>query len=309
MQAWADADADADAGVERWKAAAAHAQQAAELSEKGGRETAGYQAFWLYLAALWTDQAAAETSDTPLHATALALVDRAEQIAGFGTWLREVPPLPAQHEPDIALTDAVAIDAITTRLEARSDLDSVPRELREMIAALQTRPAEDYEPGLLTLGQFLGADSVKPKSTARPDCVWAWKNHAWLILEAKSNDGPTGVVSIDDVRQANTQRDLVVKDRAVPSPPEMNATVIISPRATVHHDGVTIARSHLYLASPSEPVLKIAYDVQGAWTELLQTNERLTWKELRHRVTDTLNTRLILPSQVFDRMTQDRINP
>lgn len=302
VQAWSDA------GVGRWKAAAAHAQQAADLIGAGNRETVGYQAFWLYLAALWTDQAAAHSSDSALHAAALSLIDRAEGIAGFGTWLREVPPLPAQREPEIAPADMVAIDAITSRLESRANLDSVPREIGEMIAALQTTPAKDYEPGLLSLGEFLGADSVKPKSTARPDCVWAWKNHAWLILEAKSAHGQTGTVPVHDIRQANTQRDLVVKDRAVAYPPEMNATIIISPRATVHHDATTMARPHLYLSSPAT-VLKIGYDVEAAWTELLQTSEGLSWRDLRRRVTDALSARLILPSQIFERLTQDKINP
>lgn len=302
VQAWSDA------GVGRWKAAAAHAQQAADLIGAGNRETVGYQAFWLYLAALWTDQAAADSSDSALHAAALSLIDRAEGIAGFGTWLREVPPLPAQREPEIAPADMVAIDAITSRLESRANLDSVPREIGEMIAALQTTPAKDYEPGLLSLGEFLGADSVKPKSTARPDCVWAWKNHAWLILEAKSAHGQTGTVPVHDIRQANTQRDLVVKDRAVAYPPEMNATIIISPRATVHHDATTMARPHLYLSSPAT-VLKIGYDVEAAWTELLQTSEGLSWRDLRRRVTDALSARLILPSQIFERLTQDKINP
>ncbi|PZF09955.1 hypothetical protein DEJ25_13295 [Curtobacterium sp. MCPF17_011] len=301
IQGWSDA------AVGRWKSAAGHALQAAELIGVGDRETVGYQAFWLYLAALWTDQAAAEASDSALHAAALSLIDRAERIAGFGTWLREVPPLPAQRDPEVAPADMVAIDAITTRLEARANLDSIPRELGEMIAALQTAPAKDYEPGLLSLGRFLGADSVKPKSTARPDCVWAWKNHGWLILEAKSEHGSTGTVPVHDVRQANTQRDLVVKDRAVTHPPEMNATVIISPRATVHHDGITIARPHLCLASPAT-VLKIGYDVEAVWSELLQTSEGLSWKELRRRVTDALSGRLVLPSQVFERVTQDKVN-
>lgn len=32
-------------------------------------------------------------------------------------------------------------------------------------------------------------------------------------------------------------------------------------------------------------------------------------KELRRRVTDALSARLVLPSQVFERLTQDKINP
>lgn len=64
--------------------------------------------------------------------------------------------------------------------------------------------------------------------------------------------------------------------RAVSYPPEMNATLIISPRATVHHDGVTKARPHLYLASPAGTVVKIGYAVEVAWSELLlgQTDPR-----------------------------------
>ncbi|NQX13718.1 hypothetical protein HQQ80_18985 [Microbacteriaceae bacterium VKM Ac-2855] len=298
-----------DAGVGRWRSAAAHAQQAVELIGAGKRETDGYRAFWLYLAALWTDQVASDEADTALHAAALSLIDRAEEIVGFGTWLREMPPLPAQRAPILAPADAVAIDTITARLETHAKLDRIPRELGEMIAGLQATSADEYEPALRALGEFLGADSTKPKSTARPDCVWAWGNDMWLILEAKSDHGPTGVVQVKDIRQANTQRDLVVKDRAVLQPPASNATVIISPRATVHHDGVTVAYPQLYLANPSEVVLNLGYDIQAVWADLLRTSHGLTWKELRSRVTDALNSRLVLPSQVFERMTRDPINP
>jgi hypothetical protein len=298
----------ADAGVGRWKSAAAHAQEAADLIADGKRETDGYRAFWLYLAALWTDQAASENSDNILHSYALSLIDRAEAIVGFGTWLREMPPLPAQREAVVEPADAVAIDAITSRLEAETDIESIPRELGEMIAGLMATPSDLYEPALLALGEFLGADATKPKSTARPDCVWAWKNFGWLILEAKSEHSPTGVVPVHDVRQANTQRDLVVKDRAVPHPPAMNATVIISPRATVHHDGVTVARHHLYLVSPKDDVLKVGYDIQAVWVDLLKVATGLPWKELRMKVRDSLNARQALPSQVFERLTRDAIN-
>ncbi|WP_302051440.1 DEAD/DEAH box helicase [Rathayibacter sp. VKM Ac-2835] len=299
----------ADAGVGRWKSAATHAQQAAHLIGDGEPETNGYQAFWLYLAAQWTDQAASDTADTALHASAVSLVERAEGVAGFGTWLREMPALPMQQEPVLAPEDAVAIDSITARLEVRTNLSSVPRELGEMMAGLQAKQAEVYEPALLALGEFLGADATKPKSSARPDCVWAWKNHAWLILEAKSEHSSTGVVSVQDVRQANTQRDLVVKDRAVPRPPAQSATVIISPRATVHHDGVTIANRHLYLTNPGEVVLKIGFDIEAAWTDLMRNSVGLPWREMRGQVRDALSTRMVLPSQVFERLTRDPINP
>ncbi|MBO0983838.1 DEAD/DEAH box helicase [Rathayibacter sp. SD072] len=301
VQAWAAAS------VQRWSDAATHAHEAARLVGAGGRDTAGYRAFWLYLEAAWADHAAEQVSDRAGRAAALALIRQAEQVLGLGSWVRQMAPFPASERSPLAPVDALAVSKIAGRLASGVNQATVLRRLGAIHAGLAERAAGKYEPALTDLGKLLAADAFKPEPKGRCDSVWPWGNELWLAVEAKSDHEPTGVVPHKDVRQANDQLRLLASDAGVEAAPIGSATILVSPKPGIHEDGVAGAESHVHFAPPSA-IEEIAHDVDSAWGELLAKASGRTEVQLRGLVADTLNSCGVLPSQVHERLTRDPIN-
>ncbi len=301
IQAWAAATA------EGWAEAAVHAHEAARLVGAGGRANAGYRAFWLYLEAVWSDQAADKAGDQAGRAAALALVRQAEQVLGLGSWVRQMAPFPAAERSPLAAVDALAVAEIAGRLAGGVNQAAILRQIGAIQAGLAERDPGKYEPALTDLGKMLGAAAFKPKPNGRCDSVWPWGNELWLAVEAKSDHEPTGVVPHKDIRQANDQLRLLAADAGLDAAPLGSATIVVSPKPGIHGDGIAGAESHVHFAAPSS-IAEIAHDADSAWSDLLAKSSGRTEAQLRELVADTFNSRGILPSQVHDRLTRDPVN-
>ena len=301
VRAWASATGGA------WATAASQALEAAREIGAGGNETKGYRAYWLYLAAVWSDQAADVVSNATGRATADALVRQAEAAMGLGSWVREMAPFPAMQASALEAPDALAVSAIAVRLLQGINQGSHNRAVGEMHTGLLATDPGQYEPALTTLGGLVGATAFKPPPQGRCDSVWLWGNELWLAMEAKSDHQPSGVVSQGDVRQANDQLRLLAGDRGVAGPPPDSATILISPKPGIHQDGVIGAEAHVHFANPLL-LREIAYDTASAWTDLLARRAGLTEAQLRDLVGSVFRHRGVLPTQVHERLTRDPIN-
>lgn len=290
-----------------WVAAATRAHEVARLAGGGGRDTAGYRAFWMYLEAVWSDHAAEAAGDQAGRAAAAALVRQAEQVQVLGSWVRQMAPFPAMDRSPLMAADATAVAALTAQLVKGVNQGAVRRKMGETHVGLGERSPAAYEPALTQLGKFVGADAFKPQGKGRCDSVWLWGNDMWLALEAKSDHDPTGVVPHKEVRQANDQLRLLASDRGIAQAPVDSATVIISPKPGVDTDGANGAEAHVHLAAPAL-VSEIAYDVEAAWEELLTKAPGRQPTEARDLVASVLASRGILPTQLRDRLTQDPVN-
>lgn len=131
----------------------------------------------------------------------------------------------------------------------------------------------------------------------------------WMTVEAKSEEHHDGLLPVKDVRQANTQMDQLAADRGVEYPPAGSPAVLLSDRLTVDPQHAPIANPNVYLSSPTT-LSAIAADVATVWVDLLSTaTGKLSEAEQRKHVRVALTDSGCLPSQVIDRLTQDRIRP
>lgn len=300
IRAWAAAS------VGRWEDAALNAHQVARLVGTGGTSTAGYRAFWMYLEAVWSDQAAEDSNSSPGRAAAQTLVRNAEQVMGLGSWVREMAPLPLMEVSPLSAADAVAVNAIAAQIEAGINQGKLLRRIGEMHAGLSERDPRKYEPALTQLGMLAGATAAKPPGKGRCDSTWCWSNELWLALEAKSDHEPTGVVPHKDVRQANDQLRLLASDRGVSVPPPGSATIVISPKPTVDDDGIAGAESHVFLLTPAE-IKAIAYDMSAAWNVLVAGSAGRSGAQLRELIAASLSARGVLPTQLHERLTREPV--
>lgn len=300
IQAWAAAT------TATWADASRHAHEVARIAGTGGTATKGYRAFWTYLEAVWADQAADEAGDASGRTAAQGLVRLAEQIMGLGSWVRQMTPLPSMQRSELSAVDANGVNAVAAVLDSGANQGKFRRRIGEIHAGLAQRDPGKYEPAPTELGKLVGADASKPPGTGRCDSTWCWGNELWLALEAKSDHEPSGVVPHKVIRQANDQLRLLAADRGVDAAPPESATVVISPKPGIHHDGIVGAEQHVHMVAPST-MTELALDVASAWDELLTKSAHRTLPQLRQLVADTFNARGVLPSQLHERLTHDPV--
>lgn len=291
---------------EDWIAASQQLEEAARVVGGGGDATRGYRALLLYLAAVWLHKCGRSESH---GARVRQLVRDAERASDRATWIREMRDLPGVDAATPNEVDSVAINAIVARLRGQLKPNKIKASLEAMNAGLDQTASGPYEEALTTLGAFLGASASKPAGPGRCDSAWRWDNASWLTIEAKSEERPDGLLPLKDVRQANTQLDQLAADQGVEHAPAGSPTILVSDRLSVDPDHAPVANPNVFLSS-TDTVSQIARDVQAAWSNLLAAAaESGPLHTLRRLVQETLSEHGCLPTQVLDRLTEDRIRP
>ncbi|WP_199514910.1 DEAD/DEAH box helicase [Nucisporomicrobium flavum] len=263
-----------------------------------------YHALWAYLGSAWS--ALASSDDTsPAALRSADLLRKAHSAAVGTTWLKEVQPLPATTY-DSDPRDEEAVEGVTTLLKGRlSSPVKFEREASTMLADLAQKNATRYEQGLVKLGELLGAASSKPPGQGRADAAWVW-TQLWITLEAKSEQEPQGLLSMDYVRQTNTQLASLAADHGVEYAPEGSISVIVTPRSVVDPDAVPIAAPQVNLATP-KLILDIAHDTVRAWKELRGIAKGVAGDVLHTDIARVLWEHRVLATQVRERLSADPI--
>lgn len=289
-----------------WLGASAQLQEAARIVGVGGDDTRGYRGLLLYISAVWLHLGA---QDEAQRARARALVRQAAAASNRGTWLKEMRELPGTEEVPLVGMDVVAVNAIAARLRGQLRANRINDELTAMRQALAQDEATTYEAGLTTMGTYLGASASKPKGQGRCDSAWQWDTAMWMTVEAKSEQHADGLLPLHDVRQANTQLDQLAADSGMDHPPAGSPAIIVSDRLTVDPEHAPAANPNVYLA-PTETIEQIAGDVSTVWSDLLTSAAGIQTEHLlRQHVRSVMTEHGCLPSQVIDRLTQQRIRP
>lgn len=285
-----------------WESAARAAVEVYEhLTTPGLRP---YRAMWAYLGSAWS-ALASDDDFSPAALRSAELLRNAHSAAIGTTWLKEVQPLPsAGYDSDPV--DEEGVDSVITLLKGGLKSSTrFDRQSSTMLANLNQQEATLYEQGLVDLGQLLGARSSKPTGKGRADAVWEWVP-LWITIEAKSEQDFNGTLSMDYVRQANTQLNSLVADREVDAPPESSMSVVVTPRSVVDPDAVQIAAPHLHLAAP-KLMLGIAHDAVRAWKELRGISKGISSEALHPEAARILWGHRVLPTQIRERLSKEPI--
>lgn len=287
-----------------WTGASEKLQEAAP--HVGPAATRGYRGLLLYLAGVWLHLGA---QDETQRSRARQLVREAALAANRGTWLKEMRDLPGAEGVPMAPEDIVAVNQVVARLRGKLKPKQINATLTEMQEALAQDEATRYERGLTTLGSFLGAEASKPKGQGRCDSAWVWGTTIWMTIEAKSEEHDNGLLPLKDVRQANTQLDQLAADRGMDHPPAGSPAIIVSDKLSVDPQHAQAANPNVYMA-PTRIVKEIASDAAVVWADLLTTAVGIASEQAQKQHVRTVMTENgCLPSQVIDRLTQNRIKP
>lgn len=298
VEAWQLAFAD------DWIGASEKLQEA--VPHVGPAATRGYRGLLLYIAGVWLHLGA---QDETQRSRARQLIREAALAADRGTWLKEMRDLPGAEEVPPVPEDIVAVNQVAARLRGQFNPTRINADVTEMQDALAQNEATRYERGLTTLGSFLGAEAFKPKGQGRCDSAWVWGVAMWMTIEAKSEEHGNGLLPLKDVRQANTQLDQLAADRGVDHPPAGSPAIIVSDKLSVDPQHAQAANQNVYLTSTGV-VREIASDVAVVWADLLTTAVRIDSEQAqKQHVRSVMTENGCLPSQVIDRLTQNRIKP
>lgn len=263
-----------------------------------------YRAFWLFLQSEYL--AISNLSRDPgVELKRLELVREAMRFTPHSSWLREMTTtVEAGYSPTGRDTESARniIGLLHGEFSNEHKRSRRLSECKELLA--QHDKASLYENGLLLLGKFVGAsEAFKPKFEGRTDAVWEWSD-LWMTLEAKSEQKSGGVISMEYVRQANTQLASLRADLEADEIPAGSFTTIISPRLATASSATAIAHDHLFHTTPVTIEL-IARDTERAWKEIL--NLSLDDSALEYKVSESLWTYQILPDQLTERLTTERV--
>lgn len=287
-----------------WIGASEKLQEA--VPHVGPAATRGYRGLLLYLAGVWLHLGA---QDETQRSRSRRLVRDAALAANRSTWLKEMRELPDAESVPLVPEDIVAVNHVVARLRGQLKPKQINAALTEMQEGLAQDEATQYERGLTILGSFLGAEASKPKGQGRCDSAWVWGTAIWMTIEAKSEEHDDGLLPLKDVRQANTQLDQLAADRGMDHPPAGSPAIIVSDKLSVDPQHSQAANPNVYLASTAV-AKEIASDAAVVWADLLTTAVGIASEQAQKlHVRSVMTENGCLPSQVIDRLTQNRIRP
>ncbi|WP_297740056.1 DEAD/DEAH box helicase [uncultured Tessaracoccus sp.] len=287
-----------------WIGASEKLQEA--VPHVGSAATRGYRGLLLYLAGVWLHLGA---QDETQRSRSRQLVRDAALAANRSTWLKEMRELPYAESVPLVPEDIVAVNHVVARLRGQLKPKQINAALTEMQEGLAQDEATQYERGLTILGSFLGAEASKPKGQGRCDSAWVWGTAIWMTIEAKSEEHDDGLLPLKDIRQANTQLAQLAADRGMDHPPAGSPAIIVSDKLSVDPQHSQAANPNVYLASTAV-AKEIASDAAVVWADLLTTAVGIASEQAQKlHVRSVMTENGCLPSQVIDRLTQNRIRP
>jgi hypothetical protein len=205
-----------------------------------GDELRPYRAFWIYCAASWAAELAAESRDEVDIELARTLKQDAEGTARTLRWRPRIEPrtapLPTATEYDERAERAAQK---LRRLGIRGQ--GFERKVAEMERRLEQDGATEFELGLTELGELLGFHAERPVGTAPPDSAWRDGQQLWLLFEAKTEERPENPVSVSEARQAASHYDWV-KAQLGWEEPARSLTALVSYKVTVDPAAAAVAR-------------------------------------------------------------------
>jgi len=282
----------------RWEEAAQHAIAVMEgLTEPEAR---AYRALWMYLASAWYRLVGNPANDD----RGVDLLRKAHKASSGTVWLREIDPLPAR-EVEYDDWDREAVDKILGRINGGPFASAAKFGgfTQTLLAGLAQAKAGPYEQSLVDLGIILGADSSKPAGKGRTDAAWVWSG-LWITIEAKSEQ-TASLLSMDYVRQANTQLASLASDRDEVQP-DGSISVIATQNYLIDPDAVPIANENLFLVT-ADIVLDIARDATRALTAVRAAIAGVQPTTASSVAAKLLWEERVLPTQVRERLSRSPI--
>ena len=271
-----------------------------------GDALADYRAWWYYLAGSAAALSALRDCSTHLSDVAEDLFRRACAASPRSTWFREALRISGLEVAGSPVDDPMllfASETIERRLQevgvAGAAFES---NVKDMLDKLDCSDANSFEQGVERLGYWLGVEPVRPNGTGVPDGVWTFPDQSVFVFEAKSNEQPTGQISLSTAREGQGHINWV-KSNFQLSDSASVSSVVISDRTTVASDALPNAQGLLVvsLSSIRELGRRVVSTVRALRAESSETSS----DGFRQAIADRMRDECLDPNSVQDALRQN----
>lgn len=268
-----------------------------------------YRAFWLHQAATSAFLAWKQGGNEIFKNRAISYLDKASSVSSNITWLGKLrSQLSGQSEDGIV--EALPIRSwflnINNLLQKWKIIGSnCAKKISEVENNIKNKNAKDFERGLATLGEMLGARSHQWKDeSAAPDGLWIFDNWCAFVFEAKTDENPENGISFGTVRQADFHEKRVRKETLIPTFTQC-FTIIISPRSTLHN----LAQAHVediaYLSH--DDVINLFNDVALAFEKLRNSASGSTEETLQDNAVKFYREKSVALQDIKNRLLSKKL--
>jgi len=259
-----------------------------------------YRAWWLALAASWS-----VIADGPEAGRTVELSREADLATRRLPWRPPLKALTDRAKPSGDDALVLRADRAAQWLRRRFQSPKFERDLTALESGIEDAEAKKFEVALETLGMLLGFEAKRPaKEEAAPDGAWQDGSRAWIVWEAKTEEGTEGKISAEETRQANSHADWIRHNYAWPEP-ERAITVLATPKRSTHESVSGIAAPGLYTVPPSL-VIEIAHSTVEIHRQLAGEIIGLQDDEAAGRMAAALKAKKLDTPSLIDRLS---INP
>ena len=265
-----------------------------------GDDLADYRAWWYYLAGSAATLLITKEKLVHLHNVARDLFGRACSASPRSTWFRE-----ATRHIDFEITEQpvddpsllIACEAIEGRIQQVGVVGAgFEKNTKTMIELLDKTDATSFEQGLEQLGQWLGVHAIRPLGAGVPDGVWSFAGETVVAFEAKSNEQPTGPISLSTAREAQGHIKWIESNMHVTGSSSVSA-VVISDRTTISNDALpnTKALFVVSLTSLRELGLKVVSTMRALRAQASGTSN----EDFRQVIAERLKDEKLDPKSIL----------
>ena len=265
----------------------------------GGDGLANYRAWWYYLAGSVAVLWAKEDKLPHLKDAAREMFNRACSASSKSTWFWEAFRLGGVEVSEQPVDDLILL-SVSEAIENRIQLVGVAGagfeyKAQAMIENLDCSDSTPFEQGLKQLGYWLGIEATRPKGTGVPDGIWGFTDESVVVFEAKSNENPTGSISLSTARQAQGHIPWVASNHNLQDDTSITS-VVISDREMVASEALPSAKG-LFVVSLKfirELGRKVASTVRALRVEASETSS----EEFRRVIADRLKDEGLDPASI-----------
>jgi hypothetical protein len=174
------------------------------------------------------------------------------------------------------------------------------RKMAEVKGLLEAKEANDFDRGLVELGNLLGFTSWKPAEDAEPDCVWQLGYNLLFVFEGKSDESSGTGISVQNCRQSSGHLNWA-KAQSGLKDIEATYSILVTPKSSIDKEAIAHGKDVYFLAiSDVLPILEKAKSVLVESREIMTAE---TTSELRDRVLQKLVEKNLTPEEISARLT------
>lgn len=215
----------------------------------GKKDLDGYRGFWNYLASVASFLASKEYNMIEFTDKTNQFLVNASNCSKSIPWLRKLSQLNFANAEvinnwdDELASNIERLDVVFTDVGV-SSTTRFEKELKEIQEGLFHNDATKFEQAQLSLGKYLGFESIKDKRQGAPDPIWISNDKLCIVFEDHT-DKTNDTISISKARQAKAHKDWVNTNLSNAQSMDIYCVIVTSAN-TINKEAISFSKDVFY---------------------------------------------------------------